>query len=81
MPDRIIAVSKFITDKKNKKMVLELFENGNDEQKVFYNSYLIIYDSEQLVKEFKLLIYMTANDDYKLDRLNKWDDNLNYWEN
>jgi len=79
MPDRIVTVSSFVTNKKNKKLVFELFQNGNDEQIFFYNSYLNVYDSGQLVSEFKLLIYMAANDDYKLDRLKKWDENLNYW--
>jgi len=79
MTNKIVSVSKFISNKRNKKLALELFETGNDEQKSFYSNYLSMYDTEQLIKEYKLYIYMAANDDYKLERLKKWDSNLDYW--
>jgi hypothetical protein len=79
--DYTISVSQFVTDRKNKNLVNELYQNGNQEQKRFYDKYLKVYDSQQLVSEFKVLIYMAANDDYKLDRLRTWDENLKYWGN
>lgn len=62
-------------------MVNELYQNGNQEQKRFYDSCLKIYDLQQLVSEFNVLTYMTVNDDYKLERLKYWDENLKYWVN
>lgn len=79
MPDKIISVSKFVVDRKNKKAVYQLYQNGDEGHKRFYDNYLKIYDSGQLVSEFKVLIYMAANDNYKLDRLRTWDENLKYW--
>jgi hypothetical protein len=80
MPERIVSVSQFIGDKKNRDLVNELYQNGNQEQKIFYDNYLKVYDSQQLVSEFKVLIFMAANDDYKLQRLTNWNENLKYWE-
>lgn len=81
MPDRIISVSQFVANRKNRDLVNELYQNGNQEQKRFYDNYLKLYDSQQLVSEFKVLIYMAANDEYKLQRLTNWDENLKYWGN
>jgi hypothetical protein len=81
MPERINSVSQFVADKKNRDLVNELYQNGNQEQKIFYDNYLKVYNSQQLVSEFKVLIYMAANDDYKLQRLTNWDENLKYWGN
>ncbi|MBN1971054.1 MAG: hypothetical protein JW870_16930, partial [Candidatus Delongbacteria bacterium] len=81
MTERIISVSQFVADKKNRDLVNELYQNGNQEHKLFYDSYLKAYDSQQLVSEFKVLIYMAANDDYKLQRLTNWDEELKYWGN
>lgn len=81
MSSRIISVSQFVANRKNRDLVNELYQNGNQEQKRFYDNYLKVYDSQQLVSEFKVLIYMAANDDYKLERLKNWDENLKYWGN
>lgn len=81
IPDRIISVSQLVANRKNRDLVNELYQNGNQEQKRFYDNYLKVYDSQQLVGEFKVLIYMAANDDYKLERLKNWDENLKYWGN